>query len=686
LSSNIMKLLSRGFVFAALAMISTLAQSSNPIVATPLWPALAEAPMKSARLAVNGNLAVVADAVYGFRLIDVSTPASAHTVGGVRAQWTPAAVASAGTVAAVLDASAGRVTLINIANSAQPAVVGKYETTGLLNDVAIQGNTLLIADSAGALILVNIANPAAPVLFSKFNTVGPATRVVSSGTTAFVSCGSAGVDAINIATPAQPVHIVTYAGSAAAGELAISGNFLFLNFYSPLAGWGNSTINIVRVNVADPAHPVFSGSFSVTELTEISRLSASGVQVFAAGVSGDFRTPYGRVVDFTLSSSPQITGNYNTGGALSGSTIFAATDNRFHAAQKTAPPLFTDVGVINSAVATRLSVAGTVGSAVVNSNELRVLNFANPQNIQTLGKLAMDPAPVEVTGAPGVVYVINAFSDVKIVDVSAPASPQSHDTSMTGAQKLVVNGTRLHLLSLNSIVQTFDITNPLQPTPFRDLGLQAPATDMAVSGNFAYVAEGAAGVEILDVHEASLPAGVAVFPTVNATAILVEGARAYVSDGSAGLKIINITDPHNPALLGMAPVTGAISNIVKLGNIVFAQQNAAIVAFDVSDSTQPTLIALNTTISAAAFASSAGSAWLVSVGGEIGALSLSPFFSPASVVNGQARMAWHSSVAGHLETRAPNGTTWTTVANSAGTNQITFAQDLPARWFRVSIP
>src|SRR4051794_38110720 len=112
-----MKPLSKAFALAVLALIfSTLGAEAPPNpVATPVWPAPDEAPLKAARFAINGNAAAVADAVYGFRVIDISNPALLHTVGGVRTHWSPTAVASAGNVAAVLDASAGRVTLLSIA-------------------------------------------------------------------------------------------------------------------------------------------------------------------------------------------------------------------------------------------------------------------------------------------------------------------------------------------------------------------------------------------------------------------------------------------------------------------------------------------------------------------------------------------------------------------------------------------
>ncbi len=75
------------------------------------------------------------------------------------------------------------------------------------------------------------------------------------------------------------------------------------------------------------------------------------------------------------------------------------------------------------------------------------------------------------------------------------------------------------------------------------------AKGVYVSGNYAYVAYGNAGLRIVDVSNPFLPmdVGFAITEEVDdARGIRVSGNYAYVADAPFGLRIIDITTPTNP--------------------------------------------------------------------------------------------------------------------------------------------
>jgi hypothetical protein len=80
-------------------------------------------------------------------------------------------------------------------------------------------------------------------------------------------------------------------------------------------------------------------------------------------------------------------------------------------------------------------------------------------------------------------------------------------------------------------------------------GTPSYAQGVYVEGNYAYIADGLAGLLILDIYNPANPSLVGTCDTPrSATGIFVSGIYAFVADQPAGLQIINILNPNNPFL------------------------------------------------------------------------------------------------------------------------------------------
>jgi hypothetical protein len=132
-------------------------------------------------------------------------------------------------------------------------------------------------------------------------------------------------------------------------------------------------------------------------------------------------------------------------------------------------------------------------------------------------------------------------------------------------------------------VQTF------APTALSFVSIPGFANNVDVSGNFAYVAAGTTGLQVVDVTDRRAPRIVGAFDTPgNANDVKVVGTRAYVADGSAGLRIIDITDPTRPQLLGSLDTPGNAVDVAVAGDRVFLADGASgLRIIDVSNPTAP---------------------------------------------------------------------------------------------------
>lgn len=74
---------------------------------------------------------------------------------------------------------------------------------------------------------------------------------------------------------------------------------------------------------------------------------------------------------------------------------------------------------------------------------------------------------------------------------------------------------------------------------------------LAISGNYVYVAEGLAGLQIIDISDPVRPSilGSVDMPGF-ANDITVSGDYAYIADGSSGIIVLDISDPQLPAMVG----------------------------------------------------------------------------------------------------------------------------------------
>jgi hypothetical protein len=96
------------------------------------------------------------------------------------------------------------------------------------------------------------------------------------------------------------------------------------------------------------------------------------------------------------------------------------------------------------------------------------------------------------------------------------------------------------------------------------------ANGVAANGNYAYVAAGSAGLQVVNVSDRSNPQIVASLAlSGNANAIRLLGNLAYVAVGSAGLQVVDVTNPLLPVILGTLATGGNALGLVVSGNTAY---------------------------------------------------------------------------------------------------------------------
>ncbi|MCZ7636653.1 MAG: hypothetical protein M5U12_11875 [Verrucomicrobia bacterium] len=137
--------------------------------------------------------------------------------------------------------------------------------------------------------------------------------------------------------------------------------------------------------------------------------------------------------------------------------------------------------------------------------------------------------------------------------MSDPANPQRVGGCETSgsAQGVAVSGHYAHVADGDAGLQVIDVSNPANPRRVGGYDTSGIAYGVAVSGHYAYVADSWTGLQVIDVNDPAHPQRVGGYDTGGGAAgVAVSGDYAYVADGWAGLQVIDVSDPANPRRVG----------------------------------------------------------------------------------------------------------------------------------------
>ena len=143
------------------------------------------------------------------------------------------------------------------------------------------------------------------------------------------------------------------------------------------------------------------------------------------------------------------------------------------------------------------------------------------------------------------------------------------------------------------------VADPGNPTVAGSLTFGTRTNDIAIGGNYAYVANEDSGLQVVDLAAPAAPARAAncALPQYS-WAVALSGHFAYVAVLDSGLQIVDIADPLHPKRTGSwkpdttaadYPGSYSIDAVAAAGTIVYLSFNNKFWIIDVSDSSLPVL-------------------------------------------------------------------------------------------------
>ncbi len=202
-------------------------------------------------VAVEGNVASVADGFAGFHLLSVSDPTHPVRLGGLQVDHARTIATRAGRS----YVSGHRLHSIDVSDLTAPVLMGSTSISGAGFDVKVSGGTAFVAGPY-YLRLFDVSGPAAPVALGELSIVdardGSAVEVRADR--AYLAAGTSGLLVVDVSDPLKPNHL---------GGFKTAGNAVGVKLVEDLAYVAVGTGGLHVIDVGNPTNLTSVGTFSV---------------------------------------------------------------------------------------------------------------------------------------------------------------------------------------------------------------------------------------------------------------------------------------------------------------------------------------------------------------------------------------------------------------------------------------
>ncbi len=460
-----------------------------------------------------------------------------------------------------------RLVVWDVSNPAQPNQVGQSDILlGVVRDVELAGGYAYVAVGEAGVHILDLSSPTAPSQVGAFTTYGEVVRLVVSGDYAYVASVFDAFRIFDVSDPAQPAEVGSYDGFRVAEGLDVAADYAYV-------ATGGDGLQIL--DVSNPAAPTWQGTYGSTYARQV--VVSGGYAYLADG----YGSPNFVVVDVSNPAAPTMAGSYAAPGEgydlmLDGSTVYLATwDNGIRFLDVSNPVSPNELGFYNtSGRAVGLAVAGGYVYVADSWDGFKVVDANDPAN----------PALAHAYHSPGEAWDVAVSGDAAFLgdrnngfyalDVATPATPTitgfyAQGWGSIGEIDMAATGPHLFVAD-HANVYVYDVSDPASPAEVSLYGALTEPMALSLAGDYAYVADGAGGLQVLDVSNPAALSPVGALDTGGSVSnVLVSGGYAYLADSAKGLLIVDVSDPASPAEVGYYVPGGVVGGIALVGHYAY---------------------------------------------------------------------------------------------------------------------
>ena len=260
------------------------------------------------------------------------------------------------------------------------------------------------------------------------------------------------------------------------------------------------------------------------------------------------------IVDVTDPSSPKLA----VASALStGSGLFSRED--------------TD------GTAQGIAVQGDYAYVADGTNGLVVIDVSDPLSPDFKGKYVTAKIAKSVAVKGSYAYVVGVAGGFEVIDVSDPIHLSwagEVNNILPDLNDIFISGDFAYIGNDNSSIYRYDISSPTSPSYSAGIPLGSQKKVLGLHGNathlYAAVDDG-----MIHVINKSTMSRIALYETkVSPLNTFVRAGVLYVAEGAGGLEVVDVSDPENPAYISHHPTYGGGHAVFADGDYVYMADGA----------------------------------------------------------------------------------------------------------------
>jgi len=334
-------------------------------------------------------------------------------------------------------------------------LIGQWDQNyGIAEDIFIQDDFVFLAGEG--LIILDISNPAKPVFVSQFkdNEESRTKGVYIRDNLAFIVGYSKGLRILDISDITNPILLGSYGTHATC--VFVQDDYAYI-IGSPDA--------FEVIDISDPENPVKVGAIQQFNCSPSYRLLVNGsIAYVSSGCGLD-------IINISNPEAPIILHKYHS---------IEAYDLVLH---------------------------NQIAFVAARYNGFVILDVSDPSNPQNISQLFLNYSTYDIYYSNKVVYLSDNNYGLTIINVSDITNPKiiPHTLKFDSTYNIVQNKDVLYLLTTLSEVYSVNIMNPNNPQQLGVFDLGGNSEDVAIKGNFAFIANGLDGLVVLDIKNKTHP-------------------------------------------------------------------------------------------------------------------------------------------------------------------------------------
>lgn len=188
-------------------------------------------------------------------------------------------VAVEGDIAYVADGTMG-VVIFDVSVPAAPSELATLSMLGTVEDVVVQGNLLVVSSLIEGLVFYEVTDPAAPVELGTVALADAATALAIDSNYLYVTEGTQGLHVYDISDPSDPTLVASPASLYDSRAILIEGTNAFL---------ADGSSGVFAYDVTDPTNPIRTGAYNPAGQRTVSTVGADNGQL---GFTDDYGVFY----------------------------------------------------------------------------------------------------------------------------------------------------------------------------------------------------------------------------------------------------------------------------------------------------------------------------------------------------------------------------------------------------------